>query len=152
MLVLRRMGLPLPQCRAAALKAAPSVLFIALANHPGLLAVDAAPEEAKRYIGDLERRMGDRYLRLIAGVGEDEPHVVLIQGERYLLLSNLQNPRATDLSVEASALRSPPDFRYSWIETGVRSAPWVPRLPLNQAGPALSPPHHPTLMLSELSV
>ena len=103
MVVLRQMGLALPQCRAAALKAAPSVLFIALANHAGLLAVDAPPDEARRYIEELERRMGDRYLRLIAGVGEDEPHVVLIQGEHYLLLPNLQDPRATDPKVEASA-------------------------------------------------
>lgn len=103
MVVLRQMGLPLPQCRAAAVKAAPSVLFIALTDHPETLAVDAPSEEAKHYIASLERRISEGYLRRIAGVGRQEPHIVLIQGDRFLLLPSLQDSKATDIKVRASA-------------------------------------------------
>lgn len=67
MVVLREVGLGPALSRPVAEEAAPSVVWLALADHPETWAVAGPPDEAHAYRQRLEN-MGDRHLRDMAGL------------------------------------------------------------------------------------
>jgi hypothetical protein len=70
MLAMGRMGLSPSLSRALALKAAPSVLWIALTDWPGTWVVEGPPGLARAYLDHLER-LGDDPLQQMAGAATD---------------------------------------------------------------------------------
>jgi hypothetical protein len=69
MVKLRGLGLPLPESRRIATEAAPSVVFVALANHSDkTLAVEAPAGGAEDYIEALEKETNDGYLCMLANL------------------------------------------------------------------------------------
>jgi DNA-binding transcriptional MerR regulator len=69
MVRLRSLGLPLPEVRPVAEQAAPSVIFMALADHPDLtLNAEGSDEEARRYMDALNRATDSQYLLTLAEV------------------------------------------------------------------------------------
>lgn len=67
MVVLREVGLGPALSRPVAEEAAPSVVWLALADHPETWTVAGPPDEAYAYRQRLEK-MGDRHLRDMAGL------------------------------------------------------------------------------------
>lgn len=103
MMVLRSLGLGLAECRVAAMKAAPSVLFLMLADHPACLAVDAKPERGSRYLEALGDERHERHLQTLSGAGRTRFLFILIEGKRYDLLGDLGAERL-DRETEGATL------------------------------------------------
>ena len=69
MVRLRSLGLPLPQVRPVAERAAPSVIFVAISNHrDATLKVEGPDENARQYLSDLQQATDGRYLLTLAEV------------------------------------------------------------------------------------
>jgi len=69
MVRLRSLGLPLTQVRPVAVRAAPSVIFVALAEYPdATLKVEGSDDKARQYLRDLERAKDGQYLLTLAEV------------------------------------------------------------------------------------
>lgn len=85
MVRLRGLGLPLPQARHAAERAAPSVVWVALNEHPeATIAVDGAQETADAYRARLDRSTDSTYLLTLAEIDINASryrHAVVVEGE-----------------------------------------------------------------------
>ena len=107
MVALRSLGLSLPERRAIAEQAASSVLYMALSDYPGSLAVEApdrgGADRGDRYLKALDRGTDGRHLNQLSGLEEAPYFYVLLQGRRGDLRYDLQEP-ALEPSVEASGL------------------------------------------------
>lgn len=69
MVRLRSLGLPLPQARLVAERAAPSVVYVALSEHStAALSVEGPKENASKYLHSLDRATDGRYLLTLAEV------------------------------------------------------------------------------------
>ncbi len=89
MVTLRAIGLSLRECREAAEAAAPSVLFIALANYDRLcLEVEAAPERARRFKETLGWETDERCQLVMSGAGDARTTYVAVRGGGYELLAD----------------------------------------------------------------
>ncbi len=89
MVVLRRLGLGLAECRAAAMRAAPSILFLALADNERCLSVDAEPDRARRFLDALGYAHDERHLRTLSGAGQLRYLFILLEDEDCKLLPDL---------------------------------------------------------------